>query len=624
MTETSNNVRILDEALINKIAAGEVVERPASVVKELVENAIDAGAKQVLVTVKNGGKDLISVVDNGSGMTEEDARLAVERHATSKIRNEDDLFRIRTLGFRGEALAAIAAVSHFELLTCADEASGGIRLALQGGYLDHLGRTGFPQGTKITIERLFYNTPARLKFLKATATELHHIQSWITQQALSHPEIQFRLTHNQQLLLHLPGNQTLEARVQQLFGEEFRDTLLEVEHEEAYLRYDGLLSMTSKPHTSRRWQYLFVNGRAVKCPAVAHGVYDGYRTFLAKGQHPAFFLRLEVDPTEIDVNVHPAKTEIRFRNSQIVHAILADQLAKTLKEGASRRFFGRGHEELQRPSGPVEQAGLPLPDDLPIAQPDTAAELRIDPRERPPKGALQTQKTTPPPATIQQLPATSKMAPEAPEPQSPAPENLVVLDPLPDGPSLWHPLAQLASGWLLAESSSGFAVLSSHALHAHLLHETYREAFYKNSVPLREFEVPLLLELPPQETVLLEQNQAALKQGGIGLESFGPRTYAVRSLPRWLPEAAFRPLLDDWMRCLGLFGKRARREETHHDLWKVLAEHAAVPDSQSLSQHEQTVLLVQWEFLGRPVRSALGTRILLEFPFEELSRRMNN
>ena len=624
MAETSNNVHILPESLINKIAAGEVVERPASVVKELIENAIDAGANQILVTVKNGGKDLISVVDNGCGMTEEDARLAVERHATSKIRDEEDLFHIRTLGFRGEALAAIAAVSHFELLTCADKASGGIRMAIQGGFLDHLGRTGFPQGTKITIERLFYNTPARLKFLKTTATELHHIQSWITQQALSHPEIQFRLTHNQQLLLHLPGSQTLEARVQQFFGEEFRDTLLEVAHEEAYLRYDGLVSLISKPRTSRRWQYLFVNGRAVKCPAVAHGVYDGYRTFLAKGQHPAFFLRLEVDPTEVDINVHPAKTEIRFRNSQIVHVILADQLAKTLKEGASRRFFGRAHEEVQRPSGSVEQAGLPLPDDLPIAQPDAAAEQRIDPRELPPKGSLKTRKTTPPLTISHQAPTTSRTTPEPPVPQPPPPENLVVLNPLPDSPNLWRPLGQLAPGWLLAESSSGLAVLSSHALHAHLLHETYREVFHKNSVPVHEFEVPLLLELPPQETVLLEQNQAALKQGGIVLESFGPRTYAVRSLPRLLPESVFRSMLDDWMQRIGLFGKRARREETHHDLWKVLAEHAAVPDSQSLSRHDQAVLLTQWEFLGRPVRSALGPRILSEFPFEELSRRMKN
>ncbi len=624
MAQTPNTVRILPESLINKIAAGEVVERPASVVKELVENAIDAGANQILVTVKNGGKDLISVVDNGCGMTEENARLAVERHATSKIQDEDDLFRIRTLGFRGEALASIAAVSQFELLTCADEAEGGIRLAIQGGFLDHLGRTGFPQGTKITIERLFYNTPARLKFLKTTATELHHIQSWITQQALSHPEIQFRLTHNQQLLLHLPGSQSLEARVQQLFGEEFRDTLLEVAHKEAYLRYDGLVSLTSKPRTSRRWQYLFVNGRSVKCPAVAHGLYDGYRTFLAKGQHPAFFLRLEVDPTEIDVNVHPAKTEIRFRNSQIVHAILADQLAKTLKEGASRRFFGRSHEAVLRPSGPVEQAGLPLPEDLPIAQPDVAAEQRTDPRELPPKGSLKARKLTPSPTTSGPPSATRTTAPEPIEQQSPPPENLIVLEPLPDGPSLWHPLGQLAPGWLLAESSSGLAVLSSHALHSHLLHEAYREAFHKNSVPVREFEVPPLLELPPQETVLLEQNQAALQQGGFRLDSFGPRTYAVQAVPRWLPESALRPLLDDWMRRIGLFGKRARREETHHDLWKVLAEHAAVPGSQPLSRHDQAMLLAQWEFLGRPVRSALGSRILSEFPFDELSRRMKN
>lgn len=215
----NQKVRILPESLINKIAAGEVVERPASVVKELVENALDAGATQIQVTVKNGGKDLIQVLDNGCGMNETDARFAVERHATSKIYSDEDLFRIGTLGFRGEALASIAAVSHFELLTCPDDQESGTRLLMQGGQLDEIGKVGFPQGTRIKIERLFFNTPARLKFLKTTTTELQHIQQGLTNQALAYPQRQFKLVHNQQLLLNLGPANSLEERIFQLFGE---------------------------------------------------------------------------------------------------------------------------------------------------------------------------------------------------------------------------------------------------------------------------------------------------------------------------------------------------------------------------------------------------------------------
>ena len=202
-SSTKNSVRILPESLINKIAAGEVVERPASVVKELLENAIDAGATEVQVSIKNGGKDLISILDNGCGMNESDAQLAVERHATSKIINEEDLFRIRTLGFRGEALASIAAISHFEILTCNDETQGATRIFIKGGYLEQVGKIGFPKGTKVTVERLFYNTPARMKFLKTTATELQLIQQHLVENSLAFPHIHFRLTHKRQRLLNL-------------------------------------------------------------------------------------------------------------------------------------------------------------------------------------------------------------------------------------------------------------------------------------------------------------------------------------------------------------------------------------------------------------------------------------
>ena len=362
-----SKIQILPETLINKIAAGEVVERPASVVKELLENAIDAGATDVHVTVKNGGKDLISILDNGCGMSESDAQLAVERHATSKIYNEEDLFRISTLGFRGEALASIASVSQFELLTCNDENQGGTRILIKGGYIEQFSKIGFPKGTKVSVERLFFNTPARLKFLKTTATELQHIQQHILQKSLANPDIHFRLTHNRQLLLNLPGGQGLQTRIQQIFGEEFLDTIFPVNHEETSLSFSGFISFPSKPRKSRRWQYIFVNDRNVKSPSVTHGIYDGYGVFLGKSQHPAFFLNIQLDPTEIDVNVHPAKTEIRFRNSQLVHPILADQISSALKECASRRFFGREHSQSQSSyTGVSGQIEMPVEDPPPL------------------------------------------------------------------------------------------------------------------------------------------------------------------------------------------------------------------------------------------------------------------
>ena len=392
------SVRILPESLINKIAAGEVVERPASVVKELLENSIDAGATDIQVTVKNGGKDLISILDNGCGMNEEDAQLAVERHATSKIIDENDLFRIQTLGFRGEALAAIASVSHFELLTCDDESQGATRIFIKGGYLEQMGKIGFPQGTKITVERLFYNTPARLKFLKTTATELQHIQQHLVQKSLAHPHIHFRLTHNRQLLLNLSGGQQLQTRIQQLFGEEFKEILMTVKHEETYLQYSGFISFPSKPRTSRRWQYIFVNDRNVKSPAINHGIYGGYGTFLGKGQHPVFFLNLKIDPTEIDVNVHPAKTEIRFRNSQLVHTILLDQISRALKDGASRRFFGREHSHSQMSRTEISgQIELPMEEALTLESQYSGMTFpkkkkrATESRELPPRGALKKQ-----------------------------------------------------------------------------------------------------------------------------------------------------------------------------------------------------------------------------------------
>ena len=644
---TKKSVRILPESLINKIAAGEVVERPASVVKELLENSIDAGATDIHVTVKNGGKDLISILDNGCGMNETDAQLAVERHATSKIIDENDLFRIQTLGFRGEALAAIASVSHFELLTCEDENQGATRIFIKGGYLEQMGKIGFPQGTKITVERLFYNTPARLKFLKTTATELQHIQQHLVQKSLAHPHIHFRLTHNRQLLLNLSGGQQLQTRIQQLFGEEFKEILMTVKHEETYLQYSGFISFPSKPRTSRRWQYIFVNDRNVKSPAVNHGIYGGYGTFLGKGQHPVFFLNLKIDPTEIDVNVHPAKTEIRFRNSQLVHTILVDQISRALKDGASRRFFGREHSHSQMSRTEISgQIELPMEEALTLESQYSGMTFpkrkkrATESRELPPRGALKGKHS----AELSTFAAEKPLAEISPveqrrqnyasagilEASDSTPDNLPehgirnlrFLSPLPQIPQKIRVLGQFRKTYIMAENDAGLLMIEQRALHERLLYDFYTEALQKKEVALKSFQASLLIELSPQGSVLLEQSLEHLELCGFAVSPFGGSSFAVNTIPEIQHVEQVEKVIRGIIDRLALFGKRSQAEEIIRDICEVVTTNAALPAGQELSLTEMGILLAQWEEMGSPMASLKDVPLLVEFSMQELERRL--
>ena len=644
---TKKSVRILPESLINKIAAGEVVERPASVVKELLENSIDAGATDIHVTVKNGGKDLISILDNGCGMNETDAQLAVERHATSKIIDENDLFRIQTLGFRGEALAAIASVSHFELLTCEDENIGATRIFIKGGYLEQMGKIGFPQGTKITVERLFYNTPARLKFLKTTATELQHIQQHLVQKSLAHPHIHFRLTHNRQLLLNLSGGQQLQTRIQQLFGEEFKEILMTVKHEEMYLQYSGFISFPSKPRTSRRWQYIFVNDRNVKSPAVNHGIYGGYGTFLGKGQHPVFFLNLKIDPTEIDVNVHPAKTEIRFRNSQLVHTILVDQISRALKDGASRRFFGREHSHSQMSRTEISgQIELPMEEALTLESQYSGMTFpkrkkrATESRELPPRGALKGKHS----AELSTFAAEKPLAEISPveqrrqnyasaailEASDSTPDNLPeheirnlrLLSPLPQVPQNIRVLGQFRKTYILAENNAGLLMIEQRTLHERLLYDFYTEALQNKEVALKSFQASLLIELSPQGSVLLEQSLEHLELCGFAVSPFGGSSFAVNTIPEIQHVEQVEKVIRGIIDRLALFGKRSQAEEIIRDICEVVTTNAALPAGQELSLTEMGILLAQWEEMGSPMASLKDVPLLVEFSTQELERRL--
>jgi len=326
-----SRIHVLPEELCNKIAAGEVVERPSSVVKELVENAIDAAASDLLVELESGGKKLIRVTDNGSGMDRQEAFLSLERHSTSKIRSDEDLFALRTLGFRGEALASIASVARFRLRTSASEDGLGYEIYAEGGNIRKNSEIGLPQGTSVEVRNLFFNLPARRKFLRKEQTELSHAADVVTKQALAHPEISFRLQHNGRMMLDLRRENGLPERVAALLGRSLLRDMLPIDFDGGDLRLHGLVSQPALTRSAGTHIYTFVNGRYIRDRVVQHAVMDSYRQLLMRGRYPVVVLFLELDPAQVDVNVHPTKHEVRFREQGLVHDFIVSGIRDILR-----------------------------------------------------------------------------------------------------------------------------------------------------------------------------------------------------------------------------------------------------------------------------------------------------
>ncbi len=641
-----NVIKILPESLINKIAAGEVVERPSSVVKELIENSIDAGATEIHVNVKNGGKDLISIIDNGCGMNKKDAKISFERHATSKINIEDDLFHINTLGFRGEALAAIASVSHFELLTCDNQNQSGSRLYIKGGNLEEEGKVGFPKGTKISVEKLFYNTPARKKFLKTTATEIKHIQQHFIQKSLSHPNIHFLLTHNKQILLNLRRSKELEIRIEQIFGEEFKEILMPVKHKETYLKFDGYVSFVSKPRGSRRWQYVFVNGRNIRSNTINHAIYNGYGTFLGRNQHPAFFLNLRVSPSEIDVNVHPAKTEIRFRNSHLIHTILVDQISRLLKDGASRRFFG--HEHLKSKIVSFDSSGqmeLPIKKSSSLNEYDTEKKIKKDIKSNSEKH--NNVRTISENLIHDENPLFHKNIYSDSETRK-FPKNYVQLkkgndlkiaknhedlnffyevraisniSPYPNYPKNIKPLGQFFGRYIIAENIEELIIFDQKLFWEKLVYMFYFYAVQKKVVISLDFNNPILIEFSSQETEIVKNHIDDIAFAGFSISHFGRNTFSIYSRPEILKEENVDNVLRKVMSSLILSKKGNYEEKIQSLICYNVALNAKLNLVNELNRDEVNFLLAKWEELGHPSNSIGSKPIYFKITKEELENR---
>ena len=496
-------IHVLSEQVANKIAAGEVVERPASIVKELVENSLDAGADQLSITIKHGGKSLIRVADNGFGMTAEDAELALQRHATSKIMDAEDLFQIGSFGFRGEALPSIAAVSRFSMQTRSPEASAGTLLEVEGGVLGKVKECSCSSGTVIEVRDLFFNTPARRKFLKQDSTEMGHILDIVTSLALAHLKVRFLLDTGEKKPLDLLPAADLSARARAIFGDDWADQTIVIKNEVPHIRLTGLIGKPSLASGNRAQQFFFVNRRWVKAYGLSHGLQAGYHGFLMQHQFPMAILFLEVNPQYVDVNVHPTKQQVRLSHEALIKSLIEKTVEAALRE----------HGDL----APALRSN---------AEPFSGSRVRSEEQDR--FFAFDEAKRT--------CEAPMRIA-EA-EGEMPVPMETRPLEPLKigKGPRITQVLGQVHRTYILAETEEGYVIIDQHAAHERVMFEELLRDFESDRPASQGLLMEEILELHPRQAALLKKNLSFLNKLGFEVEPFGEKAFVIRALPAVLKD----------------------------------------------------------------------------------------
>ena len=489
-----SKISILPEILINKIAAGEIIERPASVTRELIDNAIDAGATQIDVEILHGGKKFMKVSDDGSGMEKEDALLCFERHATSKIRSEDELYHISTLGFRGEALPSIASVSKVTLVTSMVNADTGIKIDVGAGQKKEVSEVPPVKGTTVEIRDIFYNTPARRKFLKTIPTELSHIIETVVQKAFAYPDIAFTLIHNNSEILDIPAASDQKERFIQLYGEEMAREFLDVKKESRAIKIKGFASSADITRASRSHQLLFVNRRPVKNSTVNHAVYNAYREVISKDRHPAYFLFLDIDPEKVDVNVHPAKREVKFERPDDIHRFVGAAIYEALNPGC---------EIDVSPPSPLKGPGF-------HGTSGYESSFQDNPAVR---------------ETVSALSENTQA-------------DFFTSGITPDISTFFH----ISESFIATVTDHGLVIIDQHAAHERILYERFLKKTFIETEPLF---LPLRIELPVKEYHLIIRHKDFLKGFGLDIEEFGGNNVIVRTLPKELKKADMRGLLLD-------------------------------------------------------------------------------
>ena len=589
-------IRQLPDTLVDQIAAGEVVERPASVVKELVENALDAGARRIDIDLEEGGVRLIRVRDDGGGMAADDLPLAIARHATSKIASLDDLEAVATLGFRGEALPSIASVSRFSLASRRDGDGHGAILPVEGGRIGALAPKPHPQGTTVEVRDLFYNVPARRKFLRAERTELGHIEEWLRSLALARPDVELRVSHNgkpsrrYRALGVLDGEAPADSpqRLLETLGEEFARNALRIEHAGAGLRLHGWIARPAYNRASADQQYLYVNGRSVRDRSIAHAVKQAYADVLFHGRQPAYVLFLELDPRGVDVNVHPAKHEVRFREARLVHDFVYRSLHEALAETRAGIV------------GAASGASFAAPAASPFAQPMPQSRL-----------GLQVDDAR---AGYAALYGTSTAtAGEGPRPVLPAPDDATL-------PPLGHAIAQLHGIYILAETTDGLVVVDMHAAHERIGYEKLKAAHDGVGVRQQPLLVPQRVAVSEREAETAEREAATLAELGFEVSRTGPQALLLRAVPALLADGDTGSLLRDVLADLREHGESRRVAAMRDELLSTMACHGAVRANRRLTIPEMNALLREMEATERSGQCNHGRPTWARFGLAEIDR----
>ncbi len=598
-------IQQLSTALVNRIAAGEVIERPASVVKELVENAIDAGATQILIEIEDGGRELIRVIDDGGGIPPAELPLAFAEHATNKLSCDDDLFRISTMGFRGEALASIGSVSHARLQSRTKDTDSAYEISNRGGEIGTPQAAAGNPGTTIEIRNLFYNTPARRKFMKGASTEFGHINEMVLRLALPHAQVGFKVTHNGRSALDLPVT-TPEQRLLEAWPKEFREARLAIGTRDAEIHISGLVGLPEFARPTGRYQYFYLNGRHIKDKFIQHAAREAYRGLTEPGRYPACVLMIEMPPGDVDVNVHPTKIEVRFRDSGRIHGLVMSAIREKLL------------------SSDLTPAAIPMRgDNIESIQPANREDMRATLAAFFKEGSTEGIAAPPPYQPTFQLnsPAAQTQRIDFSTPTASVPMNVPTSPPSAPGFSTKHAAIQLHNSYLVAQTEEGMVIIDQHALHERVMYEELRTRLMRGPLESQRMLIPQTLSASLRQIAMLEQIQGLLQRLGIEVSPFGPGTLAVQAFPTFLekldPVTFVRELLERGEQEL----LDLHEEEILHELLDMMACKAAVKAGDPLTPAEIEALLSRRELIDRSSNCPHGRPTTLRLTLNDLEKQ---
>lgn len=616
----------LDEALSNKIAAGEVVERPASVVKELLENAIDANSTIVEIEVMEAGLESIRIVDNGDGILSEDVENAFKRHATSKIKDENDLFRIRTLGFRGEAMPSIASVSHFELKTSTGDQAG-TRIVLDGGVIKELEATSSRKGTDITVSNLFYNTPARLKYMKTIHTELGNITDVVNRLALAHPEVSIRLSHNEKKILHTNGNSDVRQVLAAIYGMNIAKKMIPLEATTLDYKIFGYIVLPEITRASRNYISTMINGRFIKNYGLVKAILDGYHTLLPIGRFPIALLSIEMDPILVDVNVHPSKMEVRLSKEHELYEVVSESIKKAFKQ---LTLIPSGFTPPVKQQPKSEQTTLDLDhvaeESVPQLKPEPALVKDLLLRNDIPR----TETIIPtfePIVNEQEQQEVHEDSFEMFEPthtSSYEETNDTYMEPEYVEPAKtrvppMYPIGQMHGTYIFAQNERGLYIIDQHAAQERIKYEYFKEKVGRVENELQEMLVPITLEFSTDQCIRINEYKHELEKVGVFLEEFGYNSFIVRSHPQWLPKGIEQEIMEEMIEQL-LSMKKVDIKKLREEAAIMMSCKASIKANRHLRNDEIQALLDELRKTTDPFTCPHGRPIIIHYSTYEMEK----